>query len=100
VVDDLKKQEGVHCVRGFRTRRNKANPTAAMGFRECVVNLFLEPGHRRHTRRVGVVNEHWRVEIPGSKHSGDVSEVSPNLIDARFIFRVVGGDVDFASVVE
>jgi hypothetical protein len=100
VVDDLKEQEGVHGVRGLRTGSDKPNPRAAIRFREFVANLFLEPRHRRRTRRIGVVNEHWRVEIPGSKHSGDVSEVSPNLIDARFIFRVVGGDVDFASVVE
>jgi len=46
------------------------------------------------------VNEHRRLEIPGGKHLGDVSEVRPDLIDTRFIFGVVGRDVDFSAVVE
>src|SRR5260221_14652131 len=100
VIDDLKEQEGVHGVLRVRTRRTKPNPRAAIRLREFVANLFLESRHRCRTRRVGVVNEHRRVEIPGGKHFGDVSEVSSDLVDARFIFRIVGPDVDFSSVVE
>ena len=87
-------------VRCVWTGRDKPNPRAAIRFREFVANLFFESRHRRRARRVGVVNEHRRVEIPGGKHFANVSEVSSNLIDARFIFRVVGPDVDSSSVVE
>jgi len=100
MIDDLKEQEGVHRVRCFRTGGDKPNPRAAIRFQEFVTNLFLESRHRRRAWRVGVVNEHRRVEIPGGKHLGDMPEVSSNLIDARFIFRVVGPDVDFSSVAE
>jgi len=100
MIDDLKKQEGVHRVGCFQTGGDKPNPGAAIRFREFVANLFLASSHSRRARRVGVVNEHRRVEIAGGKHLGDMSEVNSNLIDARFIFRVVGPDVDFSSVVE
>jgi len=100
VVDDLKEQKGVHGVRCLRTGRDKPDPRAAIRFREFVANLFLEPRHGRCARWVGVVNEHRRLEIPRGKHFDDVSQVSPNLIDARFIFRVGGRDIDFSSVVE
>ena len=100
MIDDLKEQEGVHRVRCFRTGGDKPNPRAVIRFGEFVANLFLDSRHRRCARRIRVVNEHRRVEIPGGKHLGDVSEVSSNLVDAHFIFRVVGADVDFSSVVE
>lgn len=94
VIHDLKEQEGMHGVRCLRTGRDKANPRAAIRFREFVANLLLESRHGRRAWRVCVVNKHRRLEIPGSKHLGDVPEVSPNLIDARSIFRVVGRNVD------
>ena len=100
MIDDLKEQEGVHGIRCVRTGRDQPNPCAAIRFREFVTNLFLESRHGLCARRVGIVNEHRRMEIPGGKHFGDVSKVSSNLFDARFIFRIVGPDVDLSSVVE
>lgn len=64
MIDDLKEQEGVHRVCGLGTGRDKPNPGAAICFRQFVANLFLESRHRRRAWRVGVVNEHRRVEIP------------------------------------
>ena len=72
MIDDLKEQEGVDRIRGFRTRCDQPNPRAALCLRDFVANLFLESGHRRGAWRVRVVNEHRRVEIPGGKHLGDV----------------------------
>ena len=100
MIDDLKEQEGVNRIGGRRAGRDQSKPRAAIRFRELVANLFLEPRHRRGAWWVRVVNEHRRVEISGGKHFGDVSEVSSNLIDARCIFRVVGRDLDFSSVIE
>ena len=97
MVDDLKEQEGMHGVRCLRTGRHKANPRAPIRYGEFVANLLLDG---RSTRRVCVVNEHRRFEIPGGKHRRDVPEVSPTLIDARSIFRVVGRNVDLSSVAE
>jgi hypothetical protein len=88
MIDDLKKQEGVDCVRGLRTGRDQPNSCAAFCFREFVPNLFLEPGHRRGAWRVRVVNEHGCLEISGSKHLGDVSKVRADLLDAGLVVRV------------
>ena len=100
MVSDLKEQEGVHRVRCLRIGRDKPDPRAAIRFREVIANVFLEPCHGRDARRVGVVNEHRRLEISGGKHLGDVSEVHPNLIDTRFILGVIGRDGDFSAIVE
>ena len=88
MIDDLKEQEGVDGVRGFRTGRYQPNSCAAFYFREFVANLFLEPGHRCDTWWIRVVNEHRCVEIPGGKHLGDMSKVGADLLDTGFVVRV------------
>src|SRR5438477_259283 len=88
MINDLKEQEGVDRVGGLQSGRDEPNPCAAFCFREFVANLFLELGHRRGARRVGVVNEHGRLEIPEGKHLGDMSKVDADLLDASLVVRV------------
>jgi hypothetical protein len=100
VIHYLKEQEGVDGIRRLWTRCDKPNPPATVQFGEFITNLFLEPRHGGRARRVSVVNKHWRLEIPGSEHLGYMYQVSPNLIDARFVFQVVGRDFDLSSIAE
>src|SRR6266705_2521065 len=100
MIDDLKKQKGVDRVRGLRTCRDQPNPRAALCLREFVANLLLEPRHRRNAGRVGVVNEHGHLEIPGGKHLGDMSKVCADLLDAGLVVWVFCRDDNFSAVLE
>src|SRR5207245_10015235 len=85
MINDLKEQEGVDRVGGLQSGRDEPNPCAAFCFREFVANLFLELGHRRGARRVGVVDEHGCLEVHGRYHLVDMSTVHADLLDSRLV---------------
>jgi len=63
------------------------------------VKFIFESSHGGRTGNIFSVNQHGRVEVAIGEHLGDVVEVTPNLIAAPGVTRVVGADFDYAAVI-
>jgi hypothetical protein len=100
MVHDLKQQERMHCVRGFRATREDANLSSSFRVGDGVTDVRLQARHGRDTRWVCIVNQHGGVKVPLRKHADDVGQVNPNLLDAGLVVLVVRLDDDLAAVFE
>src|SRR6266436_6458856 len=98
MVNDLEKQEGMDSINGLRVLRDQPDASAAIRFEIFVFNGLFQSSHRGNARRVGVMNQHRRFEIPCGKQLGDVAEVHAYLVNAAFIVQIVCTDVDFSTV--
>lgn len=98
VVDDLEKQERVDGVSGFGAARKNPNFGAAIGFGKLIANLRPEASHGGDAWRIRVVNEHRRGEIAVREHAHDVGKVHADFGDTGFVFNIICGDEDFATV--
>src|ERR1035437_380012 len=98
VLGNLESQEFMHSLHGPRTTSMNSNPASRVCRFKVIVNLIAQFGHRWHSRRRFVVNEHWNFEIAVRKHLCDVREMLADLIPHAGVLRVIASYFYCATV--
>src|SRR5690348_8587437 len=85
MVDNPKKQEGVHRVGRGSVACEDANAYTLRHFRIYVASFALAFGHGGRAGRLGIVNEHGRLEIAVGEDLRNVGQEYANLLDSLFV---------------
>ena len=67
---------------------------------DCIADIGLQTDHCRYARRVGVMNQHRRVEIAVREHTYNMVQMRSNLFDTRLIVWVICRHYNFAAIFE
>lgn len=98
MLANLKSQEDVDRLERLGIARRYFDSAAIFHFLVLVGDCLAEPLHRVNARWSLVVYKHRYREVAGREHSGDMHQVSPDLVPAGSIGGVIGYHFDRAAL--